>query len=132
MYFLLSLFMLSKHSLHPKHSSQRGPNSPGPGNYEATSAVPGASVSPLLWFCLLSGACLQSIIGSQCVCPPQSHSGSAEGTWVHHLSGDVPFAVPRSPVPCSWFPDNVSPCLSFHQAMGDGAGGGGEGANEIN
>lgn len=81
MYFLLSLFMLSKHSLHPKHSSQRGPNSPGPGDYEATSAVPGASVSPLLWFCLLSGACLQSIIGSQCVCPLQTHSGSAEGTW---------------------------------------------------
>lgn len=73
MYFLLSLFVLSKHSLHPKHSSQQGPNSPGP-DYEATSAVPGASVSPLLWFCLPSGACLQSIIGSQCVCHPQSHT----------------------------------------------------------
>ena len=72
MYFLLSLFMLSKHSLHPKYSSQRGPNSPGPGAYEATSAVSGASVSPLLWLYLLSRACLQSIIGSQCVCPAQS------------------------------------------------------------
>lgn len=74
MSFLLSFFMLSKHSLHPKHSSQQGPNSSVPGSPEVAAASQGGSVSPL-----------QSTKGVEGHAPPEPRSGAAEGTWVHHL-----------------------------------------------
>lgn len=60
MSFILRLPMLSKHSLNPKHSSQQGPNSSGPGASVVANAVPnGLSFLWTLALSLLSRAGLR-------------------------------------------------------------------------
>lgn len=84
MSFLFSLFKLSKHSSHPKHSSQQGPKSSGPGASVVAAVSPGASGPPVLWLCLLSWVTSQHTIRSRGMVH-RAQNPAGERSWLYHL-----------------------------------------------